>query len=151
MAVALKVLYNIDTVRLARLIEVSRMVEEYSGVNIPPNMPVIGDYAFSHKAGLHTTAVLNDPNTYEAYSPCLIGKDRRIVIDKFTGRDAVRWKLAQLGFPAEEEVVSMIVGAIKRVPHQSVNTDDEFRELIYNSLYNIKIKGGVDGNERKEI
>lgn len=132
LAVALKVVYDIDTVRLDRLIEIGRMVAEYSGVSIPPNMPVIGDHAFSHKAGLHTTAVLKDPSTYEAFPPGMVGRDRSIVLDKFAGRDAVRWKLAQLGFPAKEEVVSMILDAIKRLPHQFANTDEKFRDLVYN-------------------
>lgn len=132
LAVALKVVYDIDTVKLDRLMEMGRMVAEYSGVSIPSNMPIIGGHAFSHKAGLHTTAVFEDPSTYEAYPPGMIGRDRNIVLDKFTGRDAVRWKLAQLGFPVKEEMVSMIFDAIKRLPHQFANTDDQFRELVSN-------------------
>lgn len=151
LAVALKVLYNIDTVRLDRLIEVSRMVEKYSGIGIPHNMPVIGGYAFSHKAGLHTTAVLKNPSTYEAFSPSLVGRDRKIVIDKFTGREAVRSRLVQMGLPLEEEVVSMIVEEIKSVPHQPVNTDEEFRRFVNSCLYNNMTKGGGQENERGQI
>jgi 2-isopropylmalate synthase len=147
LAVALKVIYDIDTVRLDQLMAVGRMVAECSGVKIPSNMPVIGDHAFSHKAGLHTTAVLKDPSTYEAFPPAMIGRDRKIVLDKFTGRDAVKWRLAQLGFPVEEGMVSMIVDAFKSVSHQFANTDDEFRELVHN----LQCKRNAEKNERKQI
>lgn len=147
LAVALKVIYDIDTVQLDQLMTVGRMVAECSGVGIPLNTPVIGDHAFSHKAGLHTTAVLKDPSTYEAFPPDLIGRDRKIVLDKFTGRDAVKWRLAQLGFPVEERMVSMIVDTLKSVSHQLANTDDEFRALVHN----IKHKRNIEENERKQI
>jgi len=71
LAVALKVQYGIDTVDLRSINEISRMVSKFSGVPLPENQPVVGKNVFSHKAGVHTSAVLKNPKTHEPYEPGL--------------------------------------------------------------------------------
>ena len=61
-------------------------LERVSGFFLAPNKPVTGMNAFSHKSGVHTNGVLKDPRTYENFDPALIGRERRIVIDKYTGQ-----------------------------------------------------------------
>ncbi len=129
LAVALKVHYNIETVAMDGLIRLSRMVEEFSGVKVPINSPVVGEHAFSHKAGVHTAAVLKDPCTYEAFPPELLNRNRSIIIDKYTGRSAVRARLAELGITPDEQTLIKIVRAIKDNPDKSSYTDNELRDL----------------------
>ncbi len=128
-AVALKVHYNIDTVATDGLIELGRLVEKFSGVNVPANSPVVGEHAFSHKAGVHTSAVLKDPTTYEAFPPELLNRKRSIVIDKYTGRSAVRARLAKLGVAANEQSLKRIVFTIKGNPLKGSYTDSEILDL----------------------
>lgn len=127
-APALRVLYGIDTVDLSKLPEVSRLVEKYSGVVIAPNHPIVGESAFSHKAGVHTAAVLFDPKTYEAFPPELVGRQREIVISKYTGKAAVEDRLRRLGITLTEEQLMMVVRAIKERPEVRRFNDDD---LIY--------------------
>jgi 2-isopropylmalate synthase len=141
LAVALKILYGIDTVDLKGLEGLARMVEEFSGVKVPMNRPVIGENAFSHKAGVHTSGVLKDPTTYEPFSPELIGRDRRIIVDKFTGKGAVKARLQRLGIELEDKDVTRVVEEIKNSIHPSVYTDEELLNLI-----NVVSTGGK--NER---
>ncbi len=113
-AVALKVHYDIEVVDLKRLIEISRLVEKYTGIAMPPHYPVTGDNAFVHKAGIHVAGVLSNPQTYEPYPPELIGCTRSWVIDKYTGKAAVSARLERLGVILSDEEVAKIVQEIKR-------------------------------------
>lgn len=129
LAVALKVHYNIDTVDLGGLVALSHLVERYSGVKIPDNSPVLGSHAFSHKAGVHTAAVLKDPGTYEAFPPSLIKRERRIIVDKYTGRSAVRSRLEKLGVTLDEHKLSQVVQTIKNDQVRSSYSDADILNL----------------------
>jgi 2-isopropylmalate synthase len=66
--------------------ELTKLVERFSGLEVPSNMPVVGDYAFVHKAGVHVAGILADPRTYEAFPPEMIGRSRDYVVDKYLAR-----------------------------------------------------------------
>ncbi len=127
---ALKILYGIDTASLRGLNELSHMVEKFSGISIPMNKPIIGENAFSHKAGVHTSGVLKDPTTYEPFSPELIGRERRIIVDKFTGKGAVKARLQRLGVELDDKDIAFVVEKIKDGFRQSAYTDEELLNLI---------------------
>jgi len=128
-AVALKVHYNINTVAFDGLVELGMMVEKFSGVKVPANSPVVGEHAFTHKAGVHTAAVLRDPSTYEAFPPELLNRRRSIVIDKYTGRSAVRARLEKLGVAADDQSLKKIVQTIKGDPLKGSYSDSEILNL----------------------
>ncbi|ALU11866.1 2-isopropylmalate synthase [Ignicoccus islandicus DSM 13165] len=113
-AVAVKVHFDVDLVNLSKLMEITRMVERYSGLEVPYNAPVIGDYAFIHKAGVHVAGILADPRTYEAFPPELIGRSRDYVIDKYTGKKAVKAKLEKLGIRLSDDELLKVLEEIKR-------------------------------------
>lgn len=138
LAMALKVHYNIDTVAIDGLIELGLMVERFSGVQVPLNSPVVGKHAFSHKAGVHTAAVLKDPSTYEAFPPELINRRRKIVIDKYAGRSAVKARLAELGIAPDDHTLKKIVKAIKDEPLKGSYSDRDFLDLAQNAGANYR-------------
>jgi len=115
-AVALKVIYGIETVKLEQIPSLSLLSERFSGVVPAPNTPIIGENAFTHKAGIHVAGVLANPSTYEGFPPDLIGRQRDIVIDKYTGIHAVRSRLERLGVGLNNDQISKIVQAIKERP-----------------------------------
>ncbi len=129
-AVALKVLYGIDTVKLELLPKLSNLVERYSGIPVPPNAPIVGDNAFTHKAGVHVAGVLANPETYELFPPELVGRTRSYTIDKYTGRKAVKARLEQLGVILPDDVLERVVLEIKRNPEKKFFADDDLLELV---------------------
>jgi 2-isopropylmalate synthase len=110
----------------------SDFVEKVSKFDRKANRPIIGENAFSHKAGLHVKAVLKDPNSYEAISPEKLNRKREIIIDKYTGRAAIKYRLSELGIDLDEENISDIIVKIKSQPRTIVWTDDELRSLLNN-------------------
>ncbi len=71
--VSLRLQYNIDQYVLSKLKDVSRLIESYSGVSVPKNKAIVGANAFAHESGIHVAAVLEEPRTYELFSPEMVG------------------------------------------------------------------------------
>ncbi|MCC6920613.1 MAG: citramalate synthase [Alphaproteobacteria bacterium] len=88
---------GVDAENLKRLVEVSRLLDEI--LNRAPNrhQPYVGASAFAHKGGLHASAVLKDPKTYEHVPPESVGNARKILVSDQAGRSNVLTRLEQLG------------------------------------------------------
>ncbi len=128
-AVALKVHYGVEVVDLKMLPKLSRLVERYSGIPVPPNTPVVGDNAFTHKAGVHVAGILANPATYEPFPPEMVGRTRDYVIDKYTGRKAVRARLEKLGVTVTDRELDEIVRRIKQRPDIRYLRDEDLLEI----------------------
>jgi homocitrate synthase len=84
-------------------------VSEALNVLIPFNNPITAPGAFTHRAGIHTKAILHNPRAYEALNPDDFGLTRQIDIgSRYTGRHAVAHRAALLGLQlASDEVVEL--------------------------------------------
>ncbi|MEM2138913.1 MAG: Lrp/AsnC ligand binding domain-containing protein, partial [Candidatus Woesearchaeota archaeon] len=110
-----KILYGLNKYNEKYLVEVSNYLEKISGFFIAPNKPITGINAFSHKSGVHTNGVLKNPKTYEPFEPSVIGRERKIIVDKYTGKAAVKIKLKEYNIEADETQLENIVREIKKV------------------------------------
>ena len=107
-------------------------MEKASKLDCKANRPIIGENAFSHKAGLHVKAVLKDPRSYEAISPEKLNRERKFIIDKYTGRAAIKNRLRELGIKLDKKDISNLLVKIKSRPRVIEWTDDELRSLLNN-------------------
>jgi 2-isopropylmalate synthase len=82
---------------LAGLVRLSRQLDDI--LNRVPNRaaPYVGASAFAHKAGLHASAILKDPATYEHIDPALVGNERVIPMSNQAGQSNLRARLAAAG------------------------------------------------------
>lgn len=82
---------------LAQLTRTSRMLDDI--LNRVPNKhaPYVGASAFAHKAGLHASAILKDPTTYEHIDPSVVGNARIIPMSNQAGQSNLRKRLADMG------------------------------------------------------
>lgn len=111
---ALKLLYGKDLgVDLTQLMEISQMVERYTGITLQKNKAVVGRNAFGHEAGMVVAGVLQCPFVAEAYAPELVGQKRSILIGKKSGAKSIEAKLEQLGIVVPEEAIPALVTAVK--------------------------------------
>ena len=116
--VAFNNLEGVQKYNLEPLMELSTYVEKISGFFLAPNKPLTGQNAFTHKSGVHTNGILKDPKTYEPFDPALLGRERKIVIDKYTGRSAVQARLDEYGIEVSNDELSEIVMRIKEMGDQ---------------------------------
>ncbi len=117
--------YNIEP-----LMDISGYLEKVSGFFLAPNKPITGQNAFTHKSGVHTNGILKDPRTYEPFDPSLLGRERKIVIDKYTGKSAVQSRLDEYGIEVSAAELEVIVSRIK-------NIGDERKQLFDTDIIEI--------------
>jgi len=129
---ALKYHFGVEVVKLEKLPEVASLVEKYSGIPMPPNFPITGDYAFVHKAGIHVAGILNDPSTYEFMPPQTFGRNRDYVIDKYTGKHALKDRFEKLGVKLSDSELDQVLAKIKANPSARFYRDVDLLELAEN-------------------
>ncbi len=93
---------GIKSKNIKNLTQCSRLLDEV--LNRKPNMhlPYVGAAAFSHKGGLHVSAVQKDPKTYEHIDPEEVGNTRNIVISDQSGKSNIISRLKSIGINIDE-------------------------------------------------
>ncbi|QYZ70415.1 citramalate synthase [Neotabrizicola shimadae] len=82
---------------LAGLTRTSRLLDDILNRVPLRSAPYVGASAFAHKAGLHASAILKDPSTYEHIDPGLVGNARLIPMSNQAGQSNLRARLSAAG------------------------------------------------------
>src|SRR6201999_1945364 len=83
--------------RLATLMTVSRTLDDMLNRVPDRHAPYVGESAFVTKTGIHASAVLKDPQTYEHVSPDAVGNHRKVLVSDQAGRSNVIAELDRAG------------------------------------------------------
>jgi 2-isopropylmalate synthase len=113
---SLESLYDVGTgIDTTRIVELSRLVEETSGIDVPANKPVVGANAFSHESGIHAAGVIENSDTFEpgVMTPEMVGAKRELVLGKHTGQHSVRERLEEEGFAPTDDEVAEVTRRVK--------------------------------------
>ena len=131
-------LEGVEKYNIQPLMQIASYLEKASGVLLASNKPITGQNAFTHKSGVHTNGILKDPRTYEPFDPAMIGRERKIVIDKYTGKSAVASRLDEYGIVVSDAELEVIVSRIK-------NLGDSRKQLFDTDI--LEIAEQVTGRE----
>ena len=129
---------NIKKEKLSSLTECSRMLDEI--LNRKPNKSsaYVGASAFSHKGGLHVSAVQKDPKTYEHIEPKLVGNHRNIIVSDQAGRSNILSRLESYGIKIDSQdlKIQKILEEVKDREFSGYSYDgaDASFELLANRL-----------------
>ncbi|HJR26285.1 MAG TPA: citramalate synthase [Acidimicrobiales bacterium] len=102
--------------RLERLTAVSRHVAEL--VNLPPHAadPYVGQSAFAHKGGLHSSALAKAGGaTYEHVDPGSVGNHTRVLVSDLGGRAGMAMKAKELGVELDDRAAGQLTEDLKRL------------------------------------
>jgi len=95
-------------------------------LNRQPNkhQPYVGDNAFAHKGGLHVSAVMKDPSTYEHENPDYVGNIRKILVSNQAGKSNLLSRLSSVGIEVKnnDQRLNELLEAVK---------EKEFRGYSY--------------------
>ena len=129
---------NIKKNKLSTLTECSRLLDEILNRKPNKNLPYVGASAFSHKGGLHVSAVQKDPRTYEHVDPKLIGNHRNIIVSNQAGRSNILSRLEKYGvkIDSKDKDVQKILDKVKEREFSGYSYDgaDASFELLANRL-----------------
>lgn len=92
----------VDTLQMRRLTQVSHAVNECANLAHRKHLPFVGESAFAHKGGIHVSAVMKNPQTYEHIDPENVGNKRRVLVSDLSGKSNVLYKAKELGIAFED-------------------------------------------------
>lgn len=127
--------YNADAIRQKYNLPLLREVENYVAglvnVDVPFNNYITGYTAFTHKAGIHAKAILNNPSTYEILDPADFGLTRYIhVAHRLTGWNAIKQRAEQLQLSLSDDDIKLITTQIKTLADQRTLSLDDVDVLL---------------------
>ncbi|KAF5556448.1 hypothetical protein H9Q70_012732 [Fusarium xylarioides] len=123
--------YILSKYKLQELKKIEDFVAECVEINVPFNNPITGFCAFTHKAGIHAKAILNDPSTYEILKPEDFGLSRYVhFTSRLTGWNAIKSRVDQLGLKMTDAQVKECTAKLKSMADLKIMTLDESDALI---------------------
>ena len=116
----------VDGDGLKSLTQLSHYVSELANLTHRKSLAYVGESAFAHKGGVHVSAVMKAPATYEHICPEEVGNVRRVLISDLSGRSNVLYKAKELGINIDDKSpeVQNIVEELKDLEHYGYQYED---------------------------
>jgi len=123
--------------RLELLGPVAHHIAEVVNIALDPHHPYVGVSAFTHKAGLHTSALARRPDAYEHENPSQVGNHTRMVVSELAGRASVLAEAKRLGLDVDADTAARILQEVKDLEHRGYHfeaADGSFELLMRRAL-----------------
>lgn len=88
---------------LKNLVHVSRKLDDMLNRIPDRHAPYVGESAFTTKAGIHASAILKDPATYEHVAPEVVGNRRKVLVSDQAGKSNLLAELARAGISVDKD------------------------------------------------
>ncbi|MCY3973121.1 MAG: citramalate synthase [Candidatus Dadabacteria bacterium] len=105
---------------LKNLYETAHFINDLANLNPLKKKAFVGKSAFAHKGGIHASAVVKNPGTYEHINPELVGNRRRFLVSDLSGRANIVSKAAETGITVEpsDKRVKDILAELKNLENK---------------------------------
>src|SRR5204863_3764118 len=94
---------QVTPARLQTLTHASRVLDELLNRSPDRHAPYVGASAFATKAGIHASAIVKEPATYEHVPPETVGNRRRLLVSDQSGRSNLLAELDRIGIAVDKE------------------------------------------------
>ena len=107
---------GVSSEALEGLTRISRTLDDILNRVPLRSSPYVGASAFTHKSGLHASAIAKDPATYEHIEPASVGNERVVPMSNQAGQSNLLKRLAEMGIRAEkgDPRLAEILDTVKR-------------------------------------
>ena len=124
---------------------VSRIVESYSGIRIPPNKPIVGENVFTQCAGIHADGDKKNNLYFNDLLPERFGRSREYALGKMSGKANIQKNLDALGIDLDEASMRKVTERIIELgDKKQIVTQEDLPYIISDVLkmdtQNAKIK-----------
>ncbi|MDH4116958.1 MAG: citramalate synthase [Acidimicrobiia bacterium] len=119
--------------QLAMLAPISHHVAEVVNITLDPHRPYVGSSAFTHKAGLHTSALARRPDAYEHTNPVSVGNRTRMLVSEQAGKASIFNKASELGLDMDDALAKQVLDQVKELEHNGYHfeaADGSFELLV---------------------
>ena len=115
---------------------VSKLVETYSVIRIPPNKPIIGESVFTQCAGVHADGDSKNHLYSNALLPERFGRIREYALGKTSGKANIRRNLEALGIDLDEESMKKVTERIIELgDKKEVVTQEDLPYIVSDVLH----------------
>lgn len=103
-----------------------------SGIPIPVNHPVTGKNAFTHCAGLHTSAATVNPLHYQSLDPKPFNRKMDVSLDHMSGLASIRWAFKEIGVDWNHNIAIEVLKEVKLIGEtgRTVNLEEELADIV---------------------
>ncbi|MBF0492947.1 MAG: citramalate synthase [Deltaproteobacteria bacterium] len=128
---------------LKKLRETSHFVSELMNVQVPTHQAFVGNSAFAHKGGIHVSAVMKNPKTYEHINPEAVGNVRRVLVSDLSGVSNIVYKAKEFGLKldSKDERIKNLLKEMKELENkgfQFEGAEASFEILLKKALGSYK-------------
>jgi 2-isopropylmalate synthase len=130
---------TIGTEKLKDLTQAANYVSEIANLRPFMRQPYVGSSAFAHKGGVHVSAILKDPTTYEHISPGAVGNKQKVLLSNLSGKSNIIKKARLYGYaldandPAVMDLLSEVENREERGYDYSV-AEASFEILFFRTM-----------------
>lgn len=128
----LKKVYGYDLgVDMKKLVKASEYVRKITNTECFPWNPVIGDNVFAHESGIHVNGMLHNKDTFEVLQPEELGKDRKYILGKHSGRVTIEYFLKEMGLEMTSEELDECLVLVRQCAIDNLGqvSKDELKEM----------------------
>jgi 2-isopropylmalate synthase len=93
---------GVSDAALKKLAHVSHALDERLNRGSNRHAPYVGESAFATKAGIHASAIMKDPATYEHVAPDSVGNRRKVLVSEQAGKSNILAELERIGIKADK-------------------------------------------------
>ena len=122
--------------KIGGLTRISRLVSELSNKPHQESLPYVGKRAFTHKGGIHVSAIRKNPKLYEHIEPETVGNKRNVPISDQAGKSNILQKAGELGMTVDDAHAKTIVAKVKELEAEGYHFEgaDASFELLTDDL-----------------
>lgn len=93
---------------------ICRFVSRVTRRPLTVDRPITGETAFSHESGIHCAAVLKDPDTYQPFSPEMLGrKGAQLLVGLHSGSAALRHTMKEAGLVLDDQKTERLLTSVR--------------------------------------
>lgn len=123
------------TIKENKLNRVSRVVETYSGLNVPANQPIVGENVFTQCAGIHADGDNKNNLYYNDLFPERFGRIREYALGKLSGKSNIKKNIEALGIELDEaDMMKVTSRVIELGDKKEVITQEDLPYIISDVL-----------------
>ena len=94
---------GVSDAQLKKLVHVSHALDERLNRASNRHAPYVGESAFATKAGIHASAIMKDPATYEHVTPESVGNKRKVLVSEQAGKSNILAELERIGIKTDKD------------------------------------------------
>ncbi len=112
-------------IKMTDYLSVSQLVEQASGRSVSWQKSLVGEGVFTHEAGIHVAALMQDRLNYQGVDPAELGRDHQFILGKHSGCHAIIHTYAELGIELVRQQAEMLLTMIRHFSEQYKRSPEE--------------------------